>query len=131
MAEQKNSAIYFLYLHLTNVEFIFARHNFEGCFLLIFTQRGAIMNGKCDWPCWEIMNCDESKKCLAKIRTNTPCWELARERSDYRYILQICVDCIVHVLKGENNALTKNEIQSIMVHKASCVLTSEECLTIF
>jgi len=56
------------------------------------------MDKKCAWFCWEIMNCDESKKCLAKTRTQTPCWEIAREKSDYRYQLQICVDCIVHVL---------------------------------
>jgi hypothetical protein len=86
------------------------------------------MEGKCDWPCWEIMNCDESKKCPAKNRPDTPCWEIAREQSDYRYILQICVDCIVHMLKGENSALTKIDRQSIMVSKANCVLTSGDCI---
>jgi len=86
------------------------------------------MDKKCAWFCWEIMNCDESKKCLAKTRTQTPCWEIAREKSDYRYQLQICVDCIVHVLKGENAVLSKNEIRSIMVSKANCMLRSEECV---
>ena len=86
------------------------------------------MVGKCDWPCWEIMSCDEHKKCPAKIRPETPCWEIARENGDYMYILQICVDCIVYVLKGENLALSKNDIQSIMVHKSNCFLTSEECV---
>jgi len=86
---------------------------------------------KCDWPCWEIMNCDESKKCPAKDRPGTPCWEIAREMSDYRYILQICTDCIVHVLKGEKTVLNKNEIQSIMVTKANGVLTREDCLLTF
>jgi hypothetical protein len=89
------------------------------------------MGKKCDWPCWEIMNCDESKKCSAKTRPETPCWEIAREKSDYRYILQICVDCIVHMLKGEKTALSKNEIQSIMLHKANRVLTSDECLVTY
>ena len=85
------------------------------------------MDGKCDWPCWEIMNCEVNKECPAKNRPQTPCWELAREQSDYRYILQICLDCIVHVLKGDNSALSKVDRQSIMVNKANCVLTSEEC----
>jgi len=85
------------------------------------------MDGKCDWPCWEIMNCDTHKKCPAKDRLQTPCWEIAREQSDYRYILQICVDCIVHVLKADNSILSKGDRQSIMVNKASCILTSEEC----
>jgi hypothetical protein len=89
------------------------------------------MGGKCDWPCWEIMGCDPSKKCPAKIRPDTPCWEIAREMSDYRYILQICTDCIVRVLKGENSVLSKNEIQSIMVSKANCTLTSDELMVIY
>ena len=89
------------------------------------------MGEKCDWPCWEIMNCNASKKCLAKTRPQTPCWEIAREKSDYRHILQICADCIVHMLKGENTVLSKNEIQSIMVQKANCILTSEDCLVTY
>jgi len=89
------------------------------------------MGEKCDWPCWEIMGCDVSKKCPAKFRPETPCWEIAREMSDYRHILQICSDCIVRVLKGENTVLSKNEIQSIMVSKANCLLTREECLVTF
>jgi hypothetical protein len=83
---------------------------------------------KCDWPCWEIMNCDESKTCPAKFRPETPCWEIAREMGDYKHILQICTDCIVHMLKGENTVLSKNEIQAIMLSKANCYLTSEECV---
>ena len=86
---------------------------------------------KCDWSCWEIMNCDESKKCPAKTRPQTPCWEIAREKGDYRSILKICADCIVHVLKGENPVLSKNEVQSIMVQKANCILTSDECLVTY
>ena len=89
------------------------------------------MGNTCDWPCWEIMNCDKTKKCLAKIRQDTPCWEIAREMSDYRYLLQVCTDCIVHVLKGGNSALSNKEIQSLMVHKANCVLTSEEPLAVY
>ena len=75
-------------------------------FLFIFTQRRELMGEKCDWPCWEIMGCEKSKKCPAKVRPDTPCWEIAREMS----------------------ALSKHEIQSIMVSKANCVLTSEEYL---
>jgi hypothetical protein len=102
-----------------------------GYFFIIFKLRGATMGEKCDWPCWEIMKCDESKKCLAKTRPETPCWDLAREKSDYRYILQICVDCIVHVLKGKNTDLSKNEIQSIMVNKANCALINDECMVTY
>ena len=87
------------------------------------------MGEKCDWACWEIMKCDESKKCPAKTQPETPCWELAREKSDYRYILEICADCIVHILKGDNAVLNKNEIESIMANKVNC-MTSDECLAI-
>ena len=83
------------------------------------------MSGKCDWSCWEIMNCDESKKCPAKTRPETPCWEIAKERSDYRYCLHVCVDCIVHILKRENTVLSKNEMQSIMVNKVNYYLQKE------
>ena len=89
------------------------------------------MGEKCDWPCWEIMNCDAAENCPAKTRPETPCWEIAREKSDYRYMLQICVDCIVRVLKGENSALSKKERQSIMVHKANCFLARDETFAAF
>ena len=89
------------------------------------------MGEKCDWPCWEIMNCDGSKKCPAKSRPLTPCWEIAREKGDYRYLMQICVDCIVHMLKGGETVLSKKEIQSIMVQKANCFLANDECLVTY
>jgi hypothetical protein len=106
------------------VYFFISRVIYQGCFLFIFKQRGALMGEKCDWPCWESMNCDASKKCPAKTRPETPCWEIARENDDYMHILQICVDCIVHMLKGENATLSENEIQSILLHKANCALVA-------
>ena len=89
------------------------------------------MSGKCDWSCWEIMNCDDSRKCQARLRPDAPCWEIARENSDYRHVMEICVDCIVYVLKGERTVLSKNDLQAIMVHKANCYLTSEECMVTY
>jgi hypothetical protein len=77
------------------------------------------------------MNCDTSRKCPARERPETPCWEIARENSDYRFILQICVDCIVYVLKGDNKALSRNDIKAIMIQKANGVLTSEDCCVNF
>ena len=99
----------------------------QGLNIYFHEKRGEIMGEKCFWPCWEIMNCDAAKKCPAKTRPETPCWEIAREIADYRYILQICTDCIVHMLSGESSGLSKNEIRAIMLNKANCVLTSEEC----
>jgi hypothetical protein len=85
-----------------------------------------MMGQKCEWPCWEIMNCEASKECPAKTRPETPCWEIARDINDYRHALQVCPDCIVHILKGENKVLSNKEIQTIMLQKSNCVLTSED-----
>jgi hypothetical protein len=68
------------------------------------------MGEKSGWPCWEIMNCDESEKCPAKTHPEIPCWEIAREMDDYRHVLQICTDCIVHVLFGSVPCSTEKRI---------------------
>jgi hypothetical protein len=80
------------------------------------------MGEKCDWPCWKIMNCDSANKCPAKSRPETPCWEIAGELNDYRTAMDICKDCIVHMLKAENSVLSEHEMQSIMSHKTNCIL---------
>ena len=80
------------------------------------------MGANCEWPCWKIMNCDKSEKCPAKSRPETPCWEIAKESSDYRHNWDICTDCIVHMLRDDNPALTKKEIKLIMNRKENCVL---------
>jgi len=87
-----------------------------------FQQEGALMGKKCDLPCWEIMNCEETKKCPAKMQPAIPCWEHAREMSDYRYVLQICPDCIVRLLKGDMTTLSNQEVASIMDKKLKCRL---------
>jgi hypothetical protein len=33
----------------------------------------------------------------------------------------------VHLLKGESATLSKHEIQYIMVNKANCAMTNDEC----
>jgi len=80
------------------------------------------MEQNCDWPCWKIMNCDASKECLAKSRPDTPCWEIATELNDYRQALDICKDCVVQMLKTGNPILTRQEMETIMTHKANCAL---------
>jgi hypothetical protein len=57
------------------------------------------------------MNCDESQKCPAKTHPEIPCWEIAREMDDYRHVLQICTDCIVHVLFGRELGSMKKQIK--------------------
>jgi hypothetical protein len=68
------------------------------------------------------MNCDTAQECPAKARLEAPCWEVARELDDYRTVMDICNDCVVHMLKTENSVLSKQEMQSIMKHKTNCAL---------
>ena len=75
-----------------------------------------------EWPCWEIMNCDASKECPAKSRPETPCWEIASELNDYRHAMDICQDCVVHLLKDGNSSLTQQEMESIITQRTKCVL---------
>ena len=82
------------------------------------------MGEKCDWPCWKIMNCDTAQECPAKSRPEIPCWEIASELNDYRTAMDICQDCIVHMLKAENSVLSFEEMQTIMNHKTNCALAA-------
>ena len=80
------------------------------------------MGKNCDWPCWEIMNCDTEQECPAKSRPETPCWEIASELNDYRTAMDICQDCVVHMLKVDNSVLSDQEMQAIMSNKTDCAL---------
>jgi len=82
------------------------------------------MGEKCNWPCWEIMNCDNAQDCPAKSSPETPCWEIASELNDYRSAMDICKDCVVHMLKAEDSILSEQEMQSIMKHKTNCALAA-------
>ena len=57
-------------------------------------------------PCWEIIGCDSSKRCLAKEHPDLPCWEVVCEPDDYRRFFDVCRDCIVRVLKTNGLALS-------------------------
>lgn len=73
-----------------------------------------------DWPCWEIMKCEDTEDCPARKRPDLNCWEIANEMDDYRKAFNICKDCIVYMLKAENSVLSKQEVQNIMVQKQNC-----------
>ena len=80
------------------------------------------MGENCNWPCWKIMDCNTAHKCPAKSLPEIPCWEIASELNDYRTVMDICNDCVVHMLKTENSVLSKQEMQSIMNQKTNCAL---------
>ena len=73
-----------------------------------------------DWPCWKIMKCDNPKECLAWKHPGIPCWEITKELNDHRNAFNICLDCIVHILKSENSVLSKFEILKISETKVDC-----------
>ena len=80
------------------------------------------MGSRCDLFCWEIMQCENSDDCPAKMNPGKACWEIARESDDYRKANNICRDCIVYVLKVGSEALSEQEIHKIMEKKVSCKL---------
>ncbi len=74
--------------------------------------------------CWGITNCSDSEKCLARKYPDRHCWEIASEMDDHRSAFDICDDCIVFILKANNSALTKKEIQTVLAKKTECVLAA-------
>jgi len=77
-----------------------------------------------NWTCWGITDCKDSEECLARKNPDKPCWEIASEACDHRSAFDICKDCIVHILKADNAALSEHELQSIIAHKTECVLAA-------
>lgn len=77
---------------------------------------------KSDLSCWEIMECEGSDDCPARKHPDMNCWEIVSEMDDYRKAFNICKDCIVYILKGDNTVLSKQEMQTILQQKRECVL---------
>jgi hypothetical protein len=83
------------------------------------------MSLRSEWPCWEIMKCDESQKCPAKENSTKLCWELIEEVDKYSF--NICRDCLVYVSKQKDSQFTKEELLSIMAQKGVNVLNGKQC----
>lgn len=45
-------------------------------------------------PCWELMGCEPSAKCIAKERPGVPCWLLMQLRDGH--LPERCIDCQVY-----------------------------------
>ncbi|KPK28528.1 MAG: hypothetical protein AMJ61_02055 [Desulfobacterales bacterium SG8_35_2] len=80
------------------------------------------MGSRSNCYCWEIMQCDKSERCSARIDPETPCWEIIGRLGDYRSACDICRDCIVRVLKTGISVLTAEEVNSIVKAKTGCKL---------
>jgi hypothetical protein len=68
------------------------------------------------------MGCDGTEECPARKNIDIPCWEFVKEIDDYRRIFDICIDCIVYIIKKEKCTLSEVEIKNIMKKKNICVL---------
>ena len=82
------------------------------------------MSLRSEWPCWEIMKCDESQKCPAKENSSKLCYEMIKEHDSYSF--NICRDCLVYVAK-QDSKFTKEELLSIMAQKGVSVLDGHKC----
>lgn len=83
------------------------------------------MSLRSEWPCWEIMKCDEGKQCPAKEPSAKLCWEIVQERNTCSFT--ICKDCLVYVSRQKDCKFSKEEILSIMVQKGIDVLDRSTC----
>lgn len=83
------------------------------------------MSLRSEWPCWEIMKCDQSQKCPAKENSSKLCWEIVQEYDSYSF--NICRDCLVYVAKQENSKVSSEELLSILVQKGVQVLDGKKC----
>jgi hypothetical protein len=75
------------------------------------------MGSQSNLNCWEIMQCENPNGCPARMNPEKPCWEIANKSDDYRRANNICIDCIVHVLKADNHVLSKQDIKKAMKKK--------------
>ncbi len=71
--------------------------------------------------CVKILQCNVFEKNLAQGRSNTNCWEMARQTQDDRFMYNICQDCIVYLFEHEEGVFTENEMEQILSQrKVTC-----------
>ncbi len=83
------------------------------------------MSLRSEWPCWEIMKCDDAQKCPAKESSSKLCWEIIEEFDSYSF--HICSDCLVYVSRQAGSKFSKEEILSIMAQKGVQVQDGKKC----
>ena len=62
------------------------------------------------------MQCD-NQDCPARYEPETPCWEIANREGAYKDISNTCRDCIVYVLKEENDVLNQKELEKLITQR--------------
>ena len=84
------------------------------------------MGSRSDCYCWEIMQCENPDDCPAAVSPQKPCWETARESCNDMHALNICLDCIVRMMKEGSSLLSNREIKEIMQVRAENRLADKD-----
>lgn len=59
------------------------------------------------------MQCSGSENCPSRLFPGLPCWEIAKNLGTSHYVLDVCLDCIVYIIKANEPILTENELVEI------------------
>ena len=73
------------------------------------------MSLRSEWPCWEIMKCDDDKMCPARKHPDKMCWEIIQETDSRSF--HICTDCLVYISRQKDSPFSREEILSILNQK--------------
>ena len=64
--------------------------------------------------CAKVIQCDVFSNHLAHGGKDSSCWEMARQAKDFRFLYNVCQDCIVYLFSRKENVFSKNEIRDII-----------------
>lgn len=67
--------------------------------------------------CMDVVQCEVFEYNLVNSQNKTSCWEMARQVKDFRYLYNICQDCIVYLFGQDNNVFTQNEMENILAKR--------------
>ncbi|MDW7772285.1 MAG: hypothetical protein SCH71_05270 [Desulfobulbaceae bacterium] len=63
------------------------------------------------------MQCKKSEKCPARLFPNIPCWEIATVVGTTDFLLDVCRDCLVYIIKASEPILTEDEMEEIIEYR--------------
>jgi len=75
------------------------------------------MSSFSEMRCWEIMQCSGSENCPSRLFPDVPCWEIAKIIGTSNYMLDVCLDCIVYIVKANEPILTESELEEIVEYR--------------
>ena len=75
------------------------------------------MSSFTEMRCWEIMQCSGSENCPSRLFPDVPCWEIAKIIGASSYVLNVCQECIVYIVKANEPILTEGELEEIIEYR--------------